>query len=155
MRAEFYGGSGVFLRTADRFSLSLSNGRNVDDAKLIVGLMGKVGDQFLKQPSLRALIRVVVQLGLGSAEARDEYLRRFEIAPEIKHAGALGYVQVSEADAVVKVTIEPSFSYPDAIFFVAEADFPPSEEWSASTVAAMNLFKKAVSVYGVEADFPT
>jgi hypothetical protein len=154
LRAEFYGGSGVFLRTADRIFLSLRNARSSNDAKLVVGLIGKVGDQFLAQTALPAQIRISTHLGLGSAGARDEYLQRFRIGPEIKHPGALGYVQVPGTERVVRVTIEPSFSHPDAIFLVAEADFPASEDWSSAVNSAMNVFKDALCVYGVEVASP-
>jgi hypothetical protein len=153
VRAEFYGGSGVFHRSADRLLLTLQ-GRNFDDAKFIVGLLGKFGDQFLKEMNLGARLRVYAHLGLGSAEARDEYLKRFAIAPEIVHPGALGYVKEPESGITVKVTIEPSFSHPDAVFIVAEAEFPASDDWSSYIVSAIETLRKAACVYGLEVSNP-
>jgi hypothetical protein len=154
LRAEFYGGSGIFARTADRLFLTLSSGRSLDDAKFIIGLIGNFGDQFLRETKLRPIIRVYAHLGVGSTEARDAYLSRFRVGPEVVHPGTLGHVTVKETDTTVKITIEPSFSHPDAIFLTAEAEFPPSDDWNSYIVSAIETLRKAACVYGVEVSNP-
>lgn len=152
LSSTFYGDNATFLLNANRISISLTQGRTLNDLEIMRAFVEKFYDVFLRGIEAEVAMMGYVHAAPEDPEGLPVFLRRFAPSSEVVLPAALGTVKVAKWQRPIRTSVEDSAAFPGALFvnWRTIADF--------STIAEEDDLLEAMlasaRIFGVELKLP-
>ena len=131
LAAQFFGDNGLITHTADRLKLMIRNARTSGDWEIVRRVLVRFYTRMAFPPESVTTFAANVHSRLSSSEEFDTYFQPF-VQPEMSTRPALfSYVKIADWESEIRVLIEKSNAFPDALFVAWETKFTNEQDWES------------------------
>lgn len=129
---RFFGENGSLFRDSERLRLNLSGGRTKSDLDVMTNFLIDFHEYAAEGISEATEFSAYFHAEFTSPTGRDEFLAQFRISSEITDPGAIGSVLVENWPASVRIQIEKSYIYANAVFLSLTTRYEnEQDDWRA------------------------
>lgn len=129
--AHFFGDNGLITRTGERIKLSIRNARTAADWEIVRRVLVRFYTHMAFAPKSLTTFSAHAHSRFSSAEQLDLYFRQFA-QPQISSRPAVfSYVKIADWESDIRVLIEKSNAFPDALFIAWDTQFKHAQDWES------------------------
>lgn len=150
LRASFYGGNATFHRDAEKETLTARGARTRQDGDLLLETAMRFARFVTAEEKMPLILSANAHASLPSREMREQFLAGLRPDVRVVSPGILGYVQLDGTADAMRVSIEPSFSDDQSLFFYWQTRLAVPGDWPSAFKSAIGAIREATSIYGVE-----
>jgi hypothetical protein len=157
LTASFFNGNASFTRNADKMSLTLNNAQGEEEQKLILEINERFGSLFLLNAKILVQFTLGAHIDVGTQQKRHQFLKRFSPSERVELSGAVGYVtskNLEEEIDPIRIMIEPSLSFPEALYVSWQVKLPSLRDWKGTINLILESFEEVAELYDLKVTFP-
>lgn len=147
--AQFFGDNGLITRTPDRIKVGVRNARTSGDWELIRRLLVRFYNHMNFDPKSVTTVSAHVHSRLGSEEEVEAYFAEFPQNAEASRPALFSYVKIADWESHIRVLIEQSNAFPNALFIAWDTQFPNTQDWETFIGTLTTVMDNSAHVFGV------
>lgn len=129
--AQFFGDNGLITHTGERIKLSIRNARTAADWEVVRRVLVRFYTHMALPPKSLTTFSANAHSVFSSPEQLDLYFRQFSHPHMSSRPAVFSYVKIADWESDIRVLIEKSNAFPNALFIAWDTQFAHTQDWES------------------------